>query len=197
MQSVAADLGIPGTLTLRADAQAAIGICPRSGIGRVRHLAVGQLWIQERIREKAIRLEKVAGEAHPADAATKHLCAERLHKCYTALGCERRPGRSGVAPALAADAEPFLQEADAGRRRAQPGTPGGGDGGRSTEPKLSTLHGPAAAGPAAARPYARLPRQLAPSQVASPGPRRHTLSGPPSAWARPLPRMRLARRAKP
>ena len=98
VQSVAADLGIPGALTLRADAQAAIGICRRNGIGRVRHLAVGQLWIQERIREKAIRLEKVAGEANPADAATTHLCADRLFKCYAALGCERRPGRSGAAP---------------------------------------------------------------------------------------------------
>ena len=116
MQSVAADLGIPGTLTLRADAQAAIGICRRSGIGRVRHLAVGQLWIQERIREKTISLEKVAGESNPADAATKHLCADRLRRCYAALGCETRPGRSGAAPALAADVEPFLQEAG-GRRR--------------------------------------------------------------------------------
>ena len=116
MQSVAADLGIPGALTLRADAQAAIGICRRSGIGRVRHLAVGQLWIQEQIREKAISLEKVAGEYNPADAATKHLSADQLRRCYTALGCETRPGRSGAAPALAADIEPFLQEAG-GRRR--------------------------------------------------------------------------------
>merc|ERR1711884_559969 len=78
VQSVAAGLGISGSLRLRADAQAAIGICRRSGIGRVRHLAVGQLWIQERIRERAIRLEQVAGEANPADVATKHLCADRL-----------------------------------------------------------------------------------------------------------------------
>ena len=107
---MAADLGIPWTLTLRADAQAAIGICRRSGIGRARHLAVGQLWIQERIRDRTIALEKVAGESNPADAATKHLCAESLRKCYAALGCETRSGRSGAAPALAADVEPFLQE---------------------------------------------------------------------------------------
>ena len=113
---MAADLGIPGTLTLRADAQAAFGICRRSGIGRVRHLAVGQLWIHERIREKTIPLEKVAGEPNPADAATKHLSADRLQRCCATLGCETRPGRSGVAPALAADIEPFLQEAG-GRRR--------------------------------------------------------------------------------
>ena len=110
VQSVAVDLGIAGGLTLRADAQAAIGICRRSGIGRVRHLAVGQLWIQERIREGAVRLEKVAGDRNPADAATKHLSADKLGRCVAALGCEPRAGRSDAAPALAADVEPFLQE---------------------------------------------------------------------------------------
>ena len=110
VQSVAIDLGIAGGLTLRADAQAAIGICRRSGIGRVRHLAVGQLWIQERIREGAVRLEKVAGDRNPADAATKHLSADKLGRCVAALGCEPRAGRSDAAPALAADVEPFLQE---------------------------------------------------------------------------------------
>ena len=35
--AVAADLGVAGTLTLLADSSAAIGICRRSGIGRVRH----------------------------------------------------------------------------------------------------------------------------------------------------------------
>ena len=122
VQSVAADLGVTGPLTLRADAQAAIGICRRSGIGRVRHLAVGQLWIQERIRAGAITLEKVAGERNPADAATKHLAADRLRRCCAALGCEARPGRSGVAPALADEVEPFLQEAG-GSREGPPSQP--------------------------------------------------------------------------
>ena len=118
VQSVAADLGIQGSLRLRADAQAAIGICRRSGIGRVRHLAVGQLWIQERIREGTISLEKVAGESNPADAATKHLGGDRLRKCYAALSCEARAGRSDAAPALAADVEPFLREAGVPRNGA-------------------------------------------------------------------------------
>ena len=109
VQSVASDLGVMGRLILRADAQAAIGICRRSGIGRVRHLAVGQLWIQERIRGGAVLLQKVAGDRNPADAATKHLDAKRLQRCCAALGCEPRTGRSSAAPALAADVEPFLQ----------------------------------------------------------------------------------------
>ena len=41
--SVAADLGMDVTLTVLADSSAAIGICRRTGIGKARHLAVGQL----------------------------------------------------------------------------------------------------------------------------------------------------------
>ena len=57
-----------------------------------------------------MRLEKVAGDRNPADAATKHLSADKLGRCVAALGCEPRAGRSDAAPALAADVEPFLQE---------------------------------------------------------------------------------------
>ena len=164
---MAADLGIPGTLTLRADAQAAIGICRRSGIGRVRHLAVGQLWIQERIREKTIALEKVAGESNPADAATKHLCAESLRKCYAALGCETRPGRSGAAPALAADVEPFLQET-----------------GGTREGPTRPLQGQTLRGAGAPTPARQPPRRPTAGQGASP-PRGPALSPAASRGTRP------------
>ena len=43
LQSLARDLGIDLSLQIYADSSAAIGICRRTGIGRVRHLAVGQL----------------------------------------------------------------------------------------------------------------------------------------------------------
>ena len=172
---MAADLGIPGTLTLRADAQAAIGICRRSGIGRVCHLAVGQLWIQERIREKTIALEKVAGESNPADAAAKHLCADRLRKCYAAVGCETRPGRSGAAPALAADVEPFLQEAG-GRR----------EGSTSQLPRQ----------PPAGRGASPLPRP-APSPAASRGARPRAPPAPLLPTRAPPARAPMVKRARP
>eukprot|EP00969_Alexandrium_andersonii_P191800 8470907-Alexandrium_andersonii.AAC.1 len=46
--SIALDLGFSAGLRVYADSSAAIGICRRAGIGRARHLAVGQLWVQER-----------------------------------------------------------------------------------------------------------------------------------------------------
>jgi hypothetical protein len=110
-QSIARDLGITATLTLWADSSAAIGICQRSGIGRVRHLAVGQLWVQERVRDKTLRLKKVAGEANPADVGTKHLGAEVMRRCMVLTGLVPRDGRSSASPALTAQVQPFLSEA--------------------------------------------------------------------------------------
>ena len=69
--SVAADLGMGVSLTVLADSSAAIGICRRTGIGKVRHLAVGQLWVQERVRQGDFGLQKHPGSENPADMLTK------------------------------------------------------------------------------------------------------------------------------
>ena len=74
LQSLGRDLKIDMGIRIHADSSAAVGICRRSGIGKVRHLAVGQLWVQERLRNRDFSLFKVAGSANPADALTKHLC---------------------------------------------------------------------------------------------------------------------------
>ena len=109
-QSIATDLGIHLRLRLRADSAAAIGICNRSGIGRVRHLAVSQLWVQERIRSGALLLAKVRGDLNPADACTKYLAAPVLLRCMAMAGAHIAEGRSAASPDLAADIVPFLQE---------------------------------------------------------------------------------------
>ena len=46
-QAVALDLCIKLDINTRTDASAAIGIVPRRGLGRVRHLATTDLWLQE------------------------------------------------------------------------------------------------------------------------------------------------------
>ena len=45
-QALAADMGLDLALSVHVDSSAAIDICRRSGIGRVRRLAVDQLWVQ-------------------------------------------------------------------------------------------------------------------------------------------------------
>ena len=47
IQSVGRDLGLRKTLSIQTHSAAAVGICKTACIWRVRHLTVGQLWVQE------------------------------------------------------------------------------------------------------------------------------------------------------
>ena len=101
LQSLAQDLGIGYIeIHLHADSSAAIGICNRSGIGKVRHLATGLLWIQDKVRSKDIRLYKVLGTENPADLLTKHLPRESVDKHIAAFYSTRQGGRAESAPQL-------------------------------------------------------------------------------------------------
>ena len=103
LQSLALDLGLSLSFELHADSSAALGICRRSGIGRVRHLAVGQLWVQEKLRGGAFKLFKVAGSEPVADLLTKHLVRDVLDKHLAVMGVMRAEGRAASAPKVSAE----------------------------------------------------------------------------------------------
>ena len=76
--SIASDLGIDASLSVRTDSIAAVGICNSAGIGRVRHLATGQLWVQEKIRCGNIKLFKHPGSENHGVVCTKHVQADLI-----------------------------------------------------------------------------------------------------------------------
>ena len=100
LQSVAQDLGLTWSLSVHSDATAAIGICRRKGLGKIRHLAVADLWVQERVRSGDFKLLKVLGTDNPADMMTKHITREQLIKHATCIGCKFITGRPGIAPSI-------------------------------------------------------------------------------------------------
>ena len=100
MKSLAADLGIELEANVLTDASAAVGICRRTGIGKVRHLAVGQLWVQERLRSGDFRLHKHPGECNPGDMLTKHVPRELVQRHTAAMGLSFPAGRAECAPSL-------------------------------------------------------------------------------------------------
>ena len=108
LQSLARDLGIDLTLQLYADSSAAIGICRRTGIGKVRHLAVGQLWVQERLRAGHFSLFKVCGAANPADLLTKHLPGPTISTHLATLQLRPEQGRPASAPEVSTVIDPWL-----------------------------------------------------------------------------------------
>ena len=100
-QAVLRDLGHSLPVRVWTDSSAAIGICSRQGLGKLRHIATHTLWVQEKVRTKAIELRKVHGEVNPADLFTKHLQSrERVESLVRLFGCDYRAGRPEAAPLL-------------------------------------------------------------------------------------------------
>ena len=73
LQSICKDLGPELSLRLWSDSSAAIGICRRRGFGRVRHLAIAGLWLQDTLRSHDFELLKVAGHDNASDLLTKYV----------------------------------------------------------------------------------------------------------------------------
>ena len=101
LMSVMMDFGKTLNCTVCTDATAALGMVHRVGLGRTRHVDVQYLWIQHEVQEKSLTVQKVATHDNPADALTKYLAAEVLHRHLERMRCRRSLGRAMVAPRLA------------------------------------------------------------------------------------------------
>ena len=100
MMTLLADFGLTVSVTVHTDASAAIGIVRRAGLGKLRHLNVRYLWVQDQVKSERLWLEKVAGADNPADIATKHLSADIMRKHLESLGVRVGGGRARSAPIL-------------------------------------------------------------------------------------------------
>ena len=92
------DFGVEVAIKVNTDASAAKGIANRKGLGKVRHIEVNQLWIQDRISKGDLVIGKVNGKENLADILTKHVGAEdiRVHLHHTGQSIEE--GRHQMAP---------------------------------------------------------------------------------------------------
>ena len=68
-------------------------------MGRIRHLGVTDLWVQEKFNSKQAFLHKVLGTENPADILTKYTDRNSLLKAVSKMGLHFEAGRSSVAPA--------------------------------------------------------------------------------------------------
>ena len=94
MKSLAADWGREYKLLGMCDSSAAIGIIGRKGVGKIRHLDVGMMWVQDLRESGGFEVKKVPGTMNPADQLTKYLGAGDVGKGVEMLGMEFRGGRA-------------------------------------------------------------------------------------------------------
>ena len=72
--------GLQMSAEIHVDSSAALAVTARRGNGKLRHVRVGQLWIQELAERKEVRFSKVDGYNNPADLCTKYLTAEYVER---------------------------------------------------------------------------------------------------------------------
>ena len=101
IRSVLADLGCKTRLVVCTDSSAAKGMASRRGLGKVRHVEVNQLWVQEKVGNGEIELRKVDGVENLADALTKHLDGEGIAKHMRCTSQSKEHGRHAIIPQVA------------------------------------------------------------------------------------------------
>ena len=99
MISIMKEFNIEAKLRVKGDAVAAIGIVRRQGLGRIRHLAVADLWIQQRSKDGSVSYEKLDGSKNTSDILTKPVEGEVLSRHMSELGLEFSEGRHKDTPA--------------------------------------------------------------------------------------------------
>ena len=95
--SLAADLGRDLKVVMYADSSAAIAIAKRRGAGKLRHINIGLLWIQDKTESEEIVIKKVKGVSNPADMMTKGVNREKLERYMEMTKQKLGEGRAKVA----------------------------------------------------------------------------------------------------
>ena len=98
VRSMHREMGLDIRIRVNTDASAAKGIASRRGLGKIRHVEVHQLWVQDKVAEGEIEVRKVEGKSNLADLLTKHCTSEdiRVHMHHTCQ--DYMPGRHALMP---------------------------------------------------------------------------------------------------
>ena len=92
IKSLLDDLGFRVKVEVIQDSTAAKGTASRAGIGKIKHLDVGWLWIQLTVKKVDIKLMKIDGKVNPADLLTKPKSVKETASLSEALNydtCQR------------------------------------------------------------------------------------------------------------
>lgn len=72
IQNLFLELGYDLEIVVHSDSAAGRAMCRRSGVGKVKHLHIKVLWVQQKLQNKEFLLECVSGKENPADLGTKN-----------------------------------------------------------------------------------------------------------------------------
>ncbi len=100
MQQMMEEWNLKAKCCVLVDSSAALGIVNRKGNGKMRHVKIGMLWIQEKRESGEVDFQKVAGSLNPGDLMTKHLTQKVIDVHLGIMNAQVYEGRSKLAPEL-------------------------------------------------------------------------------------------------
>ena len=84
------ETGDPKTAKVKTDSGACIGMVHRRGVGRMKHLEVRQLWVQDKVAEGRLVVQKVPRAANPRDLLAHHWTRSDGEAHLKNMGCSVR-----------------------------------------------------------------------------------------------------------
>ena len=96
VMQLAKDWGLEKGGDVYVDSAAALGVVKRKGNGKLRHIRVGQLWVQEKRETGELGYHKVDGKTNPSDVLTKAVSRQLMEKACELVGKCIADGRAVV-----------------------------------------------------------------------------------------------------
>ena len=94
IMQMAEALGDKVAAEVYVDSSAALSVTQRKGTGKMRHVRIGQLWVQEAAEQGELTYRKVKGTSNPTDLGTKHLVAKKINELIPKISLEEAEGRA-------------------------------------------------------------------------------------------------------
>ena len=97
-QSILKDLGVTLELRVFTDATTGKSLVTRRGLGKVRHIAVNELWLQSHVQNKTVTMVKIKNKFNPSDMMTKYLTKMEMQQIMEHIEHKYEEGRPAAAP---------------------------------------------------------------------------------------------------
>ena len=91
-QSILKDLGVSLELRVFTDATTGKSLVTRRGLGKVRHIAVNELWLQSHVQNKTVTVVKNKNKFNPSDMMTKNLTKMEMQQTWSMSSTDMRKG---------------------------------------------------------------------------------------------------------
>ena len=72
LKHLSGEIGLEFDIEIKTDSSSGKGILSRQGCGKVKHLEARQLWLQQKVLDKEVKIVKVPRKENPSDACTHY-----------------------------------------------------------------------------------------------------------------------------